>query len=53
VLDLLADGCSNPQIAAALFISRKTASAHVSKHHRQARRDEPRRGGGRRPPPRA
>jgi DNA-binding CsgD family transcriptional regulator len=30
VLDLLADGCSNPQIAAALFISRKTASAHVS-----------------------
>jgi ATP/maltotriose-dependent transcriptional regulator MalT len=30
VLDLLADGCSNPQIAAPLFISRKTASAHVS-----------------------
>jgi ATP/maltotriose-dependent transcriptional regulator MalT len=30
VLDLLADGASNPQIAAALFISRKTASAHVS-----------------------
>jgi DNA-binding CsgD family transcriptional regulator len=30
VLDLLADGCSNPQIAEALFISRKTASAHVS-----------------------
>jgi DNA-binding NarL/FixJ family response regulator len=30
VLDLLAEGCSNPQIAEALFISRKTASAHVS-----------------------
>jgi len=30
VLDLLADGRSNPQIAEALFISRKTASAHVS-----------------------
>jgi ATP/maltotriose-dependent transcriptional regulator MalT len=30
VLALLADGRSNPQIAAALFISRKTASAHVS-----------------------
>jgi DNA-binding NarL/FixJ family response regulator len=30
VLELLADGRSNPQIAEALFISRKTASAHVS-----------------------
>ena len=30
VLDLLADGRSNPQIAATLFISRKTASVHVS-----------------------
>jgi DNA-binding CsgD family transcriptional regulator len=30
VLDLLADGRSNPQIAAELFISRKTASVHVS-----------------------
>jgi DNA-binding CsgD family transcriptional regulator len=30
VLELLADGRSNPQIAAALFISRKTASVHVS-----------------------
>ena len=30
VLDLLADGRSNPQIAEALFISRKTASVHVS-----------------------
>jgi DNA-binding CsgD family transcriptional regulator/tetratricopeptide (TPR) repeat protein len=30
VLELLADGRSNPQIAAELFISRKTASVHVS-----------------------
>jgi ATP/maltotriose-dependent transcriptional regulator MalT len=30
VLQLLADGRSNPQIAEALFISRKTASVHVS-----------------------
>ncbi len=30
VLELLADGRSNPQIAETLFISRKTASAHVS-----------------------
>jgi DNA-binding NarL/FixJ family response regulator len=30
VLHLLADGRSNPQIAEALFISRKTASVHVS-----------------------
>jgi DNA-binding CsgD family transcriptional regulator len=30
VLQLLADGRSNPQIAAELFISRKTASVHVS-----------------------
>ena len=30
VLQLVADGRSNPQIAAALFISRKTASVHVS-----------------------
>jgi DNA-binding CsgD family transcriptional regulator len=30
VLALLADGRSNPQIAAELFISRKTASVHVS-----------------------
>ena len=30
MLALLADGRSNPQIAEALFISRKTASAHVS-----------------------
>ncbi len=30
VLHLLADGRSNPQIAAELFISRKTASVHVS-----------------------
>jgi len=30
VLRLLAEGSSNPQIAAALFISRKTASTHVS-----------------------
>ena len=30
VLELLAEGRSNPQIAEALFISRKTASVHVS-----------------------
>jgi DNA-binding CsgD family transcriptional regulator/tetratricopeptide (TPR) repeat protein len=30
VLQLVADGRSNPQIAAELFISRKTASVHVS-----------------------
>ena len=30
VLSLLAEGRSNPQIAEALFISRKTASVHVS-----------------------
>jgi DNA-binding NarL/FixJ family response regulator len=30
VLELLADGRSNPQIAEELFISRKTASVHVS-----------------------
>lgn len=30
VLELLAAGRSNPQIAAALFISAKTASVHVS-----------------------
>jgi DNA-binding NarL/FixJ family response regulator len=30
VLHLLAEGRSNPQIAEALFISRKTASVHVS-----------------------
>jgi ATP/maltotriose-dependent transcriptional regulator MalT len=30
VLELVADGRSNPQIAAELFISRKTASVHVS-----------------------
>jgi DNA-binding CsgD family transcriptional regulator len=30
VLALVADGCTNPQIAASLFISRKTAEHHVS-----------------------
>jgi DNA-binding CsgD family transcriptional regulator len=30
VLELVADGRSNGQIADALFISRKTASVHVS-----------------------
>ncbi|MBL7550334.1 response regulator transcription factor [Frankia sp. AgB1.9] len=30
VLRLVAAGSSNPQIASALFISRKTASTHVS-----------------------
>ena len=30
MLQLVADGRSNPQIAAELFISRKTASVHVS-----------------------
>ena len=30
MLALLADGCSNPEIAEQLFISPKTASVHVS-----------------------
>ena len=30
VLGLIAEGCTNPQIAERLFISQKTASVHVS-----------------------
>ena len=30
MLNLVADGCSNGQIAERLFITRKTASVHVS-----------------------
>jgi len=45
VLHLVASGWTNQQIADALFITRKTASVHVSNLLAKLRREQPRRGG--------
>ena len=51
VLELLARGLTNKQIAETLFISEKTARVHVSHLLTKLGRLHPRRGGRRRPPP--
>ena len=51
VLDLLAEGRTNRQIASELFISEKTASVHVSNILRKLGVAEPRRGRRRAPQP--
>jgi hypothetical protein len=51
VLQHLARGATNRQIADALYISVRTVGVHVS-HPRQAQRGQPRGGGGDRPPAR-
>ena len=42
VLELLADGLTNKQIAERLFISEKTVGTHVGPHLLEARRPQPR-----------